>query len=114
MAAIKSKDTQPELIVRRRLHAAGFRYRLHRKDLPGRPDIVLPKHHLAIFVHGCFWHKHNCRYFQWPRTREAFWREKILANVERDLRDHRELRALGWRVVVIWECRVNSNWLSRL
>lgn len=114
MAAIKGRDTSPELIVRRQLHAAGFRFRLHRKDLPGRPDIVLPKHQTVIFVHGCFWHKHNCRYFKWPKTREEFWHHKIMANVERDRRNREKLRALGWRVLVVWECRVSLDWIFKL
>lgn len=114
MSAIKGSNTKPELVVRRRLHAAGYRFRLHRKDLPGRPDIVLPMYRLAIFVHGCFWHKHNCRFFQWPRTRAAFWQGKILANVARDRRSVRALRALGWRVLVVWECRVYGGWLNGL
>ena len=113
MAAIKGRDTSPELIVRRQLHAAGFRFRLHRKDLPGRPDIVLPKHRTVIFVHGCFWHKHNCRYFKWPKTRAEFWHEKIMANLLRDRRNQKALRSLGWRVIILWECQIKRGWLSR-
>lgn len=114
MAAIKGKDTTPELIVRRMLHASGFRFRLHRRDLPGRPDIVLPKYKTVIFVHGCFWHRHNCRYFKWPTTRAEFWRAKILSNVTRDKRNRRQLRRLGWSVIVVWECQATGAMPDRI
>jgi DNA mismatch endonuclease (patch repair protein) len=114
MAAIKGRDTKPELIVRRQLHAAGFRFRLHRPDLPGRPDIALPKYRTVIFVHGCFWHRHNCRYFKWPKTRAAFWRDKIGANVLRDRKRRLELERLGWKVLVVWECETRSEPFSTL
>ena len=106
MAAIRGKDTKPEMVLRRALHRADFRYRLHVQDLPGRPDIVLPKHRLAIFVHGCFWHHHNCPAFVWPKTRAAFWREKIEANVARDRKARAALRRAGWRTMVVWECEL--------
>ncbi|MCA2992530.1 DNA mismatch endonuclease Vsr [Gemmatimonas sp.] len=109
MAAIKRRDTQPEMRLRRALHATGFRFRLDRRDLPGSPDIVLPKYRTAIFVHGCFWHRHNCRFFKWPKTRAEFWREKLNGNVERDRRTMRSLRRLGWQVLVIWECELREN-----
>jgi DNA mismatch endonuclease (patch repair protein) len=109
MAAIKGSNTKPEMRVRSLLHSLGYRYRLHRKDLPGKPDIVLPKHRLAIFVHGCFWHSHECR---WggviPKTRPDFWREKRRGTTERDARNIRALEAAGWRVLVIWECQSRS------
>lgn len=105
MAAIRGKDTKPEMLVRRALHAAGFRYRLHPEGLPGRPDIVLPKYRLAILVHGCFWHKHHCPAFVWPRTRAKFWREKIEDNVRRDQAAKLALRRAGWRTLTIWECQ---------
>jgi DNA mismatch endonuclease (patch repair protein) len=104
MAAIGPKDTEPELIVRRFLHLQGFRFRLHRKDLPGRPDIVLPRYRSVVMVHGCFWHHHGCKNSVWPKTRREFWRAKIGATVKRDRRNARELAALGWRVIVVWEC----------
>lgn len=114
MAAIRGRDTKPELIVRRALHAAGLRFRLHRKDLPGRPDIVLPKYRTVIFVHGCFWHHHNCKYFVWPKTRAEFWRQKILTNQKRDRIVQRSLASAGWRVVVVWECRCSGEDLDSL
>lgn len=106
MAAIRGKDTQPELIARRALHAAGFRFRLHRRDLAGSPDIVLPSLKTVVFVHGCFWHHHHCQQSTWPKTRAAFWRKKIEANVARDRRTRVFLRAAGWNVEVIWECEL--------
>ncbi len=104
MAAVKGKNTKPELIVRRALHAAGFRFRLHRRDLPGRPDIVLPRHRTAVFVHGCFWHGHDCRRGRRPSTNVDFWGPKLDRNVERDLANQAALEAAGWQVVTIWEC----------
>lgn len=109
MAGIKGKDTRPEMLVRRALHARGYRFRLHRKDLPGKPDIVLPKHRVAIFVHGCFWHGHDCHLFKWPKTREEFWREKIGRNRERDARHETALLASEWRVLRVWECSLKGK-----
>lgn len=109
MSRIRQADTRPELQVRRGLHAARLRFRLHRKDLPGRPDIVLPRHSAVIFVHGCFWHGHKgCRYAVVPKTRRPFWKEKFRANRERDVRQKKELRRLKWRVLVVWECSVRQ------
>lgn len=105
MAAIRGRDTKPELIVRRIAHRLGYRFRLHRRDLPGRPDLVLPRHRAVIFVHGCFWHQHNCRYGRVePATRAEFWKKKRAENVARDVRNVRALRTCGWRVLVVWEC----------
>lgn len=105
MARVGPKDTRPELTVRKAIHARGFRYRLHSKKLPGRPDLVFPGKRLVIFVHGCFWHRHQgCRNCSTPRTRPEFWNAKFAANVARDDRVMRELEADGWKVVVIWEC----------
>jgi DNA mismatch endonuclease (patch repair protein) len=109
MAAIKGSHTKPELQIRKALHAAGFRYRLHAKDLPGKPDLVLPRYRAAIFVHGCFWHQHDCHLFKWPTTREDFWRAKIGRNVENDARAVESLRAAGWRVAIIWECALKGR-----
>lgn len=109
MSSIRGKDTQPELIVRRYLHASGFRFRLHRKDLQGRPDLVLPKWRVAVFVHGCFWHGHQkCRYFSLPKTRPEFWEAKIQGNRIRDIRAERLLSEQGWRVMTIWECALRD------
>lgn len=105
MSRIRSKGTQPELVVRRALHAMGFRFRLHRRDLPGKPDIVLPRHRLVIFVHGCFWHQHpGCKLASSPKTRGDYWIPKLASNVARDERHARELAAAGWRVETVWEC----------
>jgi DNA mismatch endonuclease (patch repair protein) len=105
MAGIRSSNTRPEIAVRRALHARGLRFRLHRKDLPGKPDIVLPKHRLVIFVHGCFWHQHpDCRLASKPKSRQDYWEPKLAGNAARDLRAAEQLEVLGWRVVVIWEC----------
>ncbi len=109
MAAIRGKDTAPELAVRRILHAMGVRFRLHRKDLPGSPDIVLPRQRKVVFVHGCFWHRHEgCRYSTTPKTRQEFWVVKFESNVFRDNRNQSELKQLGWRVLVVWECELRK------
>ena len=110
MAGIKGRNTKPELKLRRLLHAAGFRYRLHAKGLPGRPDIVLPRYRAAIFVHGCFWHRHpGCRYATVPSSNTEFWDAKFGANVARDAGKEQALIAAGWRVLVVWECELNRN-----
>ena len=110
MARIKSKDTGPELTVRKFLHRSGYRFRLHRKDLPGNPDIVLPKYKIAIFVHGCFWHRHvDCRFAYFPKSRTEFWNNKFLKNINRDNKVKHELEQLGWSVFVIWECETKSR-----
>lgn len=116
MAAIGPRNTKPEILVRRALHAAGLRFRLHRRDLPGSPDIVLPKYRTAIFVHGCFWHRHQgCRFATNPSTNAEFWQKKFRANVQRDRRKRRLLRRAGWHVMTIWECQVRSdNKLAKL
>lgn len=109
MRRFRGKDTKPEVLVRRALHRAGRRFRLHRKDLPGRPDIVLPRDKVAIFVHGCFWHAHEgCPASRIPRTKPEFWREKFRRNRERDLEVQEELRTLGWTPLTIWECEVKT------
>ena len=105
MSRIRGKDTKPEMIVRSLVHQMGFRFRLHRKDLPGKPDLVLPRHNKVIFVHGCFWHMHWCRYGRVvPKTNTEFWQNKRIGNVERDRRNIRKLRRVGWKTLVIWEC----------
>ena len=113
MSRVKSKDTGPELLVRKFLHANGFRYRLHVKNLPGKPDIVLPKYKTAIFVHGCFWHGHkDCKYFTIPKTRSDWWREKINKNIENDEKAFHALQAAGWKVMEIWGCDLNKKKLE--
>ena len=110
MAGIGSKNTKPELILRRALHARGLRFRLHVSSLPGRPDIVLPRYGAAILVHGCFWHRHpGCRYATIPTTRSEFWAEKFRQNVARDARSHQALRDLGCRVATVWECEIRNG-----
>ena len=110
MAAIRAKNTKPEMIVRRGLHARGLRYRLHRRDLPGTPDLVFPALRVALFVNGCFWHAHDgCRYFKLPKTDPERWRAKLEGNRLRDQRDQHELRVRGWRVLVIWECELRGK-----
>jgi DNA mismatch endonuclease (patch repair protein) len=110
MSRIKGKDTKPEMIVRRFLHANGFRYRLHVKDLPGKPDIVLPKYRTVIFVHGCFWHGHEgCKYFKIPETRAEWWREKIGRTQLNNNLNIRELHKRGWETLIIWECQLKIN-----
>ncbi|WP_081986545.1 very short patch repair endonuclease [Chitinibacter sp. ZOR0017] len=115
MSGIRGKNTKPELLVRSFLHAQGFRFRLHRKDLPGGPDIVLPKYHVCIFVHGCFWHRHpDCRLASTPKSRQEFWEPKFAGNVERDTRNQAALLASGWRVVILWECGLRKPGISGL
>lgn len=110
MAGIRSRDTQPELIVRRYLHGLGFRFRLSPRHLPGKPDLVLPMYRVAIFVHGCFWHSHEgCRFATVPATRREHWIEKFAANRARDRIKEAELRRAGWRVVVVWECALKTD-----
>lgn len=109
MSKIKGKNTKPEKIVRSVLHASGFRFRLHRRDLPGKPDIVLSKHRAAIYVNGCFWHGHDCSLFKWPKTRKDFWKHKITATMLRDKRNYEELINLRWRVCIVWECSIRSR-----
>lgn len=109
MSGIRSKNTKPEIIIRRLLHANGFRFRLHSKRLPGKPDIVLPKYIAVIFVHGCFWHKHNCHLFKWPNTRPEFWQTKINRNCENDVSALSALEEKGWRTCVVWECALKSR-----
>lgn len=109
MAGIRGKDTKPELLIRSALHRAGFRFRLHQTSLPGKPDLVLPRYRAAIFVHGCFWHGHDCHLFRWPATREEFWREKIGRNIARDSQQMADLAGAGWRVAVVMECALKGR-----
>lgn len=110
MSRVKGRDTRPELIVRSMIHRMGFRFRVHRRDLPGNPDIVLPKHRKIIFVHGCFWHGHpGCPRAKRPATNKEFWNAKIDANIERDKRVQRELQSMGWDVLVVWQCGIREQ-----
>ena len=110
MSHIKSKDSKPELLVRQFLFANGFRYCLHRKDLPGKPDVVLPKYKTVIFINGCFWHGHpDCRYSSFPQTNREFWETKILGNIQRDTYNKSKLEELGWKVIEIWQCQLKPK-----
>lgn len=108
MRSVRSRNTGPELLVRKALHGLGLRFRLHRKDLPGRPDIVLTKHRTAIFVHGCFWHGHGCPKGRLPKSRIEFWTDKVERNQRRDEESAKALDALGWRVLIIWQCETKN------
>jgi DNA mismatch endonuclease (patch repair protein) len=108
MSGIRGKNTKPEILLRKLLHAKGFRFRLHAK-LPGKPDLVLPKWNAIIFVHGCFWHRHECRIFKWPKSRQDFWQEKLNGNADRDTRNVAALVQAGWRVGVVWECTMRDD-----
>ena len=110
MSRIRSKDTLHEVKIRKALHAGGFRYRLHRRDLPGKPDITLPRYRATIFVHGCFWHGHDCHLFRWPTTRPEFWADKIGKNKQRDRQVRTVLRGSAWRCLIIWECALKGKY----
>lgn len=117
MALIKARDTKPELKVRRALHGAGLRYRLHAKDLPGRPDLVFRSRRIAVFVHGCFWHQHpdaSCKLARMPKSKLDFWRPKLEGNRQRDVRTRSELESRGWSVLEIWECQTGTKELEEL
>ena len=109
MAAVRSRDTKPELLFRRGLFHRGFRYRVNVRTLPGRPDVVLKKYRAAVQIHGCFWHGHDCDLFHWPQTRPEFWHQKISTNQVRDSTVGDDLRALGWRVLTVWECALRGT-----
>lgn len=110
MSRIKGKDTKPEILVRKYLFSKGFRYRLHDKKLPGKPDIILPKYKTVIFVHGCFWHGHeNCRYFVPPKTKTEWWMNKINGNIENDFKKRKMLEMKGWNIITIWECQLKKD-----
>lgn len=109
MSGIRGKNTKPELMIRKALHARGFRYRIHCKDLPGNPDLCLPKYRAVIFVHGCFWHGHDCHLFKWPKTRPDFWKTKIDRNCSVDAMALGRLVEAGWRVATVWECALKGK-----
>lgn len=108
MSAIRGRNTRPELFLRKSLHRRGFRYRLHARDLPGRPDLVFPRYKAVLFAHGCFWHMHDCHLFKWPSTRQEFWKTKLEANRSRDDRNIAALTRAGWRIGVVWECSLKG------
>jgi len=115
MSRVKGKDTKPEMLVRRFLHAKGFRYKLHDKSLPGKPDIVLPKYKTVIFIHGCFWHGHkNCKKATLPKTRTVWWRNKIARNIIVDDNAIKQLRKTKWRIIIIWQCKLKNDWQLKL
>lgn len=109
MSRIQGKNTKPEVLVRKWLWKEGFRYRLHVKGIPGKPDLVFPGCKKVIFVHGCFWHKHDCKYFQWPKSNADFWKNKILGNVERDRKNYRILQLNSWNYHIVWECELKED-----
>jgi len=109
MSGIRGKNTKPELLIRKGLHARGFRFRLHDKLLPGKPDLVLPKYSAVIFVHGCFWHGHDCHLFKWPESRREFWRNKITRNKAKDAESYAILKKEGWYILTIWECALKGR-----
>jgi len=109
MAGIRGTNTKPEFVVRKIVHSLGYRFRLHDTRLPGKPDLVLARHAAVVFVHGCFWHGHECSLFKWPSTRQAFWQGKITGNRERDVQTLRALRKDGWRILVVWECALKGR-----
>lgn len=114
MAAIRNSNTKPELRVRKELHRRGMRYSLKNRALPGKPDVVLSKYRVAVFVHGCFWHRHDCNYFKLPKTNTEFWKNKISANVQRDVEVIRQITDIGYRVLIIWECSFKGKNKERL
>ena len=115
MARVRSKNTSPEILIRSSLHKSGLRFRIHRKDLPGNPDIVFPSRRLAIFVNGCFWHQHTgCKRATIPLTRRDYWEKKLLRNVERDATNYSALELAKWRVIVVWECEITASRVAEL
>jgi DNA mismatch endonuclease, patch repair protein len=109
MSGIRGKDTRPELLIRRGLFSQGFRYRLHASNLPGKPDMVLARHHAVVLINGCFWHGHDCHLFRWPGSRPDFWKQKITRNRNRDIEVRDLLAAAGWRMLVVWECALKGR-----
>lgn len=110
MSQIRSKNTRPEMIIRSMLHKMGYRFRLHRKDLPGKPDIVLPKYKTVVFVHGCFWHRHKgCKRCTRPTTNQNYWQMKFDRNIKKDRSNKTKLKKMGWKVIIVWECEISNN-----
>lgn len=113
MAGIRGTDTKLELLIRKGIHARGYRFRLYDKNLPGKPDLVFPRYNAVIFIHGCFWHAHECHLFKWPASRKAFWYQKLSANRQRDEQIREALLSMGWRVMTIWECSIRKPGTNR-
>lgn len=109
MSGIKGKNTKPEILIRKALFRRGFRYRLHERNIPGRPDLVLKKHNAVVFINGCFWHCHDCHLFKWPQTRTEFWSKKLDSNRLRDIRNQQQLEKDGWRILTVWECAIRGR-----
>ena len=109
MSRVRSKDTTPELLIRKGLHAQGFRYRLHAKDMPGKPDLVFPRYKSVILIHGCFWHGHSCHLYRFPKSNTDYWKRKIARNITRDVTNRQLLYDKGWRVLIIWECAIKGR-----
>lgn len=109
MSGIKGKNTKQEILIRKALFKRGFRYRLHERNIPGRPDLVLKKHNAVVFINGCFWHCHDCHLFKWPQTRTEFWSKKLDSNRLRDIRNQQQLEKEGWRVLIVWECAIRGR-----
>lgn len=109
MSGIHGKDTKPEMAIRRALHRLGFRYQLHRRDLPGTPDMVFPKYKTVLFVNGCFWHRHGCKFTTTPKSNPDFWLKKFSENIERDQQSQKALQYLGWSSIILWECEIEAN-----
>jgi len=114
MSQIKSKDTKPEILVRKWLWENDYRYRLHRKDIPGKPDITFIGKKKVIFINGCFWHKHNCKYFKWPKTNTEFWKKKIEDTVKRDEDNYSRLKDMKWKYLVLWECEIKHSFYEKV
>ena len=115
MSKIGPKNSKPEIFIRKLIHNLGYRFRLHRKDLPGKPDLVFPKYRKVIFVHGCFWHGHKrCNKSKLPETNTAFWKEKISKNIKRDFANYNDLKSLGWNYLVLWQCQIKKNNIEQL
>ena len=109
MSRIKGKNTKPELVIRKLLWRKGYRYRIHYRKLPGKPDLVFPGRKKVVFINGCFWHKHDCKYFKWPETNSNFWQDKINRTAQRDNENYETLKRMGWHSIIIWECKIKNN-----
>lgn len=114
MSGIRGKNTKPEMIIRKELFRRGFRFRLHGKNLPGKPDLVFPKYKTVVLVNGCFWHGHDCKLFKWPKSNQEFWKQKITGTIQRDQRNQELLVKSGWRIIIVWECALKNKDLNSI